>query len=231
MSAQTSTAVHRSRAPVDPALLRTEVIALVLGIGLLVLSTLAVRGQHVSALERTVFRPINDLPDLIYRPAWAVMQFGNALAIAGVAVAALLWRRFRLALALGIAGLAVYLLAKVVKLVATRPRPGALLAHVHLRGAHIGGNGYPSGHAAVAFALATIAWLWFGPRLRWLFVVGAVGVCFGRVYTGAHLPLDVVGGAAMGLISGAAVGLLLEVRHHGTRDRSVRERGAPSHAF
>jgi membrane-associated phospholipid phosphatase len=158
------------------------------------------------------------------------MQFGNGLAIAVVAVVALAWRRFRLAVGLGIAGLSVYLLATVVKGLVNRPRPGALLADVHLRGSHATGNGYPSGHAAVGFALAVIAWLWFGPRLRWFFVAAAVGVAVGRVYVGAHLPLDVVGGAAMGMISGAFVGLLLRVRRHGHEHRQRRRPARASDA-
>ena len=38
---------------------------------------------------------------------------------------------------------------------------------------------------------------------RWI-VVGAAGfVCLARMYVGAHLPLDVVGGAALGVAVGA----------------------------
>jgi undecaprenyl-diphosphatase len=91
-----------------------------------------------------------------------------------------------------------------------------------VHGAVATGNGYPSGHAAVAFALATIAWLWFGPRsrIRWVLLGVAVVVCFGRVYVGAHFPLDVVGGAALGVLSAALFGLVLSVRHHGARSRA-----------
>ena len=72
----------------------------------------------------------------------------------------------------------------------------------------------------MAFALATIAWLWFGPRLRWFFFPLAVVVCVARVYVGAHFPLDVVGGAALGLAGGALFGVVLSVRHHGHRSRA-----------
>ena len=37
----------------------------------------------------------------------------------------------------------------------------------------------------------------------------AVAVCLARVYVGAHLPLDIVGGAALGLAVGGAVRLML----------------------
>jgi undecaprenyl-diphosphatase len=143
------------------------------------------------------------------------MQFGSFWAIVAVGVVALAFRRFRLAIGLAIAGVSVYLLAELAKAIVDRPRPAALLSDVHIRGAVPTGNGFPSGHASVACALAVIAWLWFGPRVRWIFIAAAVVVCFARVYVGAHLPLDVIGGSGLGVASGAFIGLTLKVRHHG----------------
>jgi undecaprenyl-diphosphatase len=174
-----------------------------------------VSGRQVPGWERSVFRTINDLPGFLYGTVWVVMQLGSGLAIAGAAMVALVFRRFRLAGTVAIAAGAANLLSLAGKAIVNRPRPAGVLAHVHVRGAPATGNGYPSGHAAVAFALATIAWLWFGPRVRWAFFVAAVIVCFGRVYVGAHFPLDVVGGAALGVASGAIVGLATGMRHHG----------------
>jgi membrane-associated phospholipid phosphatase len=72
---------------------------------------------------------------------------------------------------------------------------------VHVR-EHPAGFGYVSGHSSVAFALAAA----IAPSLaaRWQVVAAllAIVVAFARVYAGAHFPLDVVGGAGLGLLCG-----------------------------
>jgi membrane-associated phospholipid phosphatase len=162
--------------------------------------------------ERAVFRAVNELPGFLYGPTWVVMQFGTWLAIAGCAGVALAVRRVRLALAFAMAGVTASLLSNVFKAIVGRGRPAALLAAVHARGGLPGGNGYPSGHASVSFALATVAWLWLDGWVRWVLPCAAVIVCFARIYIGAHFPLDVVGGAALGTACGAAVSLALRPR-------------------
>jgi undecaprenyl-diphosphatase len=216
--------MFRAVAQPDPAaaqrsLFRAELALLIAGLAVLLVTALAASGGDVAAWERSVFRAINDLPAFLYPPVWVVMQFGSFWAIVGGGVVALAFRRFRLAIGLAIAGVSVYLLAELLKAIVDRPRPAALLSDVHIRGAVPTGSGFPSGHASVACALAVIAWLWFGPRLRWAFIAAAVVVCFARIYVGAHLPLDVIGGAALGIASAALVGLTLRVRHHGRLHR------------
>jgi membrane-associated phospholipid phosphatase len=165
----------------------------------------------VPGWERSVFEAVNGLPDGIEWALWVPMQFGAILAVPAMALLALgLWRRWSPALGLLSAGLAGWILAKVVKSFVDRPRPARLLDGVQLRGGEIGGGtaqglGFTSGHAAIAFGLATILVAFLPRRWRWLPLLCAVVTCFARVYYGAHLPLDVVGGAAMGVALGAAV--------------------------
>jgi hypothetical protein len=52
----------------------------------------------------------------------------------------------------------------------------------------------------------------------WFF---AALVCIARIYVGAHLPLDVVGDAAFGLVVGALVNLLLSVPLRTNDDRPI----------
>lgn len=157
----------------------------------------------VSEAEEWMFRIFNDLPDWLEAPSWPVMQLGAIAMVPAAAVAAYLaWRRWRPAVAILAAGLEAWLLAKVIKEVVERGRPQAFLADVNLR-PEWDGLGYVSGHAAVAFAVATVVAPRFGPLGKGLVWTGAVATALLRMYTAAHLPLDIVGGAALGVLLGS----------------------------
>jgi undecaprenyl-diphosphatase len=73
---------------------------------------------------------------------------------------------------------------------------------------HVPGDpSFPSGHAASSFACALVL-AWFAPRLAVPLFLLAAGIAFSRVYVGAHWPLDVVGGAMLGLAVATALRLL-----------------------
>ena len=169
--------------------------------------------RHVpQGAEVTVFRLVNDAPGVFFLPAWTVMQLGSLLAVPVVAAVVAATRRFRLAAGILIGGLAAYYLANLVKHAVHRGRPDTLLPGVHIRGTPAQGLGYVSGHAAVACLLATVLWPYLGPRMRAAVLVLAGVVCVARMYVGAHLPLDVIGGAALGVGVGLAVRLVLSAR-------------------
>jgi undecaprenyl-diphosphatase len=66
---------------------------------------------------------------------------------------------------------------------------------------------FPSGHATVSFACATVLALAV-PRLApWLYVLAAL-VAFSRVYVGVHYPGDVVAGAVLGVVLATALRML-----------------------
>jgi undecaprenyl-diphosphatase len=96
-------------------------------------------------------------------------------------------------------------LSKVVKRLVRRPRPAVLLPGTRRRGREAAGLGYLSGHAGVAVALGAAALPRLGPGGRALTLVAVPVVGLTRIYVGAHLPLDVAGGAALGLAIDAAL--------------------------
>jgi glycosyltransferase 2 family protein len=186
-----------------------DVVRLVLGIAILVASAALVDRGRVGLLETNVFRLVNDLPAALFPLFWVVMQAGNVLAVGVAAVVVAATRRFWLAVNLAVTGVGVWLLAKLIKEQVGRGRPDDLLDGVNIRGGQDGGLGFVSGHAAVAVAIATLMTPYLSRGARRVAWALAFGVCLSRIYVGAHLPLDVVGGAALGWAAGALVHLLL----------------------
>lgn len=176
-----------------------------LGVAGLALTGLAVRDRSVGAMEAEVFGAVNRLPGAIYRPGWVVMQGGNVAAVPVAGALAWCAGRPRLAARLVIAGFSTWTLAKLIKRLYRRPRPAGLVADVVFRGPAATGQGYVSGHTGVAVGIGVAVLPEFGRagRVATALAVPAVGLC--RMYVGAHLPLDVLGGAALGLAVDAAV--------------------------
>ena len=83
-----------------------------------------------------------------------------------------------------------------------------LLPNTRSRGRDAAGLGYLSGHAGVAVALCAAALPRLGPVGRALTLSSVPAVGLTRVYVGAHLPLDIAGGAALGLAVDGALDLI-----------------------
>ena len=157
--------------------------------------------------ERRIYRSINNAPDGLAPAVWLPMQAGSLTAPFALAG----WSYWRTrdadpAVAYAAPGFTTWLIAKGVKKLVGRGRPYDHDPTTNLRLATRtdGSLGYVSGHAAVASTLATV----MGRGRSPLAVAGlqafAVVVGITRIYAGAHLPLDVAGGAALGILVGEA---------------------------
>lgn len=198
---------------------RTDGWALAAASVVVVLSSVVASSGTVGAPEAWVFHTINDLPDLLYRPMW-VLQFAGLLLTPLVPmVVALAVRRWRLAAALALL-VPLKLVAEraVLKQLVVRRRPATSICDrdltcLHLRGdVPIGTPSFPSGHAVIAWGIVWLV-LPYLPR-RWMKGVAValgVGVVVARVYLGAHNPLDVLAGAGLGVMIGAALNLVMGV--------------------
>lgn len=133
------------------------------------------------------------------------------LALAAI-LGAWIWRErgraLRMIVALAAAVAASDLLCyRVIKPFFHRLRPEFVLPDVVLRAGHHGRYGFPSNHAANSFAAATLLAAFY-PRLAAPAFLLAAFIGYTRVYVGAHFPLDVVGGAAIGAAIGGLVAWL-----------------------
>ena len=105
------------------------------------------------------------------------------------------------------------LTSSVLKPLTERLRPShepSLEQVIHLVRNHTGkyyrgsSYGFPSSHAANAFAVAMVLWLLIGKQFRWTALAFVVAVLIGytRIYLGVHYPGDVIAGAALGSLIG-----------------------------
>jgi undecaprenyl-diphosphatase len=189
---------------------RLEVPLVVLAIATFAATTAPALGR-VPMAERRVFEAINAFPGWLEGPIEVVMTLGVFIAVPIVAAIAFVLRHPRAGTAIGAAGIAAYLIAKIGKDVVARGRPLTVFedADVIARGAVQGGLGFPSGHAAVSTAMVCAVIPFLKTPWKWALLIVPVLVSFGRVYVGAHLPLDVVGGAAIGVFCACTYHLVI----------------------
>jgi undecaprenyl-diphosphatase len=117
-------------------------------------------------------------------------------------LAAVLLRRLNVFLLVAAADLVAELSADGIKDAVDRSRPA-----FRLLVPEPGSSSFPSGHAATSFACAA-ALAWTVPKLALPAFVLAIAIAYSRVYLGVHYPLDVIGGAALGLLVATALLLL-----------------------
>lgn len=170
---------------------------------------LAGRAQ-VARLEADLFRVLNDLPDAavtVLRPVMALATLPGTAAVTLVAL--LVRRRLRPGLDVALAATAGSLVGDLVRQAVERTRPGTLLGQVALRGSVDTLLAYPSGHTTIAAAIAGAVGPFLPRRARRATWATVWVVAAGRLYLGAHLPLDVLGGAALGWTLSATLHLVL----------------------
>lgn len=152
------------------------------------------------------------LPAAIGWPLRAVMPLGTLWA-GLVAVAACAWWCRRVGMlapaALFVSVVIASRLDNVLKDLIERPRPYDVLPDLEARD-HAGGFAYPSGHTTMAVAIAAAVHPALPRAGRVVAWVLAALVAVARLHVGAHWPLDLVGGAALGIAIAAGAWLVVD---------------------
>ena len=152
----------------------------------------------VFALVNPLCRPIPLTLLCVAFIAWVLLTAGRASV------------RLEILRALVVALALAELMAQVGKLLANQPRPLAVIEGLDTHGYPVEphGNAYPSAHTALLVAAVCALWPWMRWPQRIVGVATAGLVACNRIYIGAHWPVDVVGGLAIGMFAGAATWLV-----------------------
>jgi len=136
---------------------------------------------------------------LSYAGAFGFVWLGIALGISGFS-----WSRPWLWARVGAAILVAESVSGALKIWADRDRPPLANPEPEPLVDLPATDSFPSGHATVSFACATVLALAV-PRLRAPLYALAALIAFSRVYVGVHYPFDVLAGAVLGV--GIAIAL------------------------
>lgn len=191
------------------------IVALAGGV-VLIGSIVAAARPTISSPERTIFRRVNGLPEWWYRLLWLPMQLGNLVVgtVVGVVVS-LLYGDVAAAVCV-IGAMALKLVTerlirhRMHRWLTVRRRPGASMPGAILRGdVPADGPSFPSGHVLLVAAAACVVATVLPPALVAVPFVLTGCVVVGRVYVGAHNPLDVTAGLGGGLVVGGILATVL----------------------
>lgn len=197
------------------------------GATLVASTVVAIRG--VPRWDGSGFTSVHSLPSILQYPLWAPMQVGSLGGVLATGAFVGLRADRELGVDIAVSGIAAWLLAKGLKRAVGRERPASHIDGTALRiGAADTGLGFPSGHAAVAATVAASLGRAATPTTRMVLVGLAAVVGVSRIHVGAHYPLDVIGGWALGAVAAdASAWVLSSLRRsrHGLEDSGVVTNG------
>lgn len=195
---------------------RLDAIAALVGLPVLAGCALVVRDGTVGPAELAVFRAINELTEALSVPMQGAQLLG-VLAVGPIAaVVAAALRRWRLAIACLLVTAGKLLAERIVWQLVSRSRPGTSIPDAIVRGdTATAGASFVSGHVVLVTGLAWVVTPYLHGRWRVAPWAVVLLVAFARLYLGAHAPLDVLGGLALGMVVGGVANLVVGIEPRG----------------
>lgn len=139
----------------------------------------------------------------------AYTDLGSVYGLAGCAAVLAAGGEVRLGIRVATAGSVAWVVAQVTKDLVDRERPYEL-GSVELLVEPPHGSSWPSGHSAVAGAMADTVAHDLGPLGKVGAWLAAAGVAASRLHVGAHHATDTVAGLALGALSAEAANRVLD---------------------
>src|SRR6516162_2077844 len=186
--------------------------------------------------DARLFRVLNEVPAAVASVLTPLSHLFLPAGIVAVVVLTVIYVVARnhsiLPVAAGaVAAGAGWVLANVAKAIADRPRPYQVMADAVLRQAPAHGTSFPSSHTAVTVAVAIALVPFLARPLAATGIGYAVLTGWSRIYLGVHYPLDILGGAGIGMATGGlillALGTLLRRAGRAADDHPATEVQAP----
>jgi membrane-associated phospholipid phosphatase len=163
--------------------------------------------------DKSLFRLLNEVPaaaSVLTPLSRLFLPAGIITVVALIVVYVLARNRSILPVVAGGAAAGVaWLLAHVAKAIADRSRPYQVAADAVLRQQPAHGTSFPSSHTAVTLAVAIALVPFLARPLAAAGIGYAVLAGWSRVYLGVHYPLDILGGAGIGMAAAAVILLAL----------------------
>lgn len=179
-------------------ILRHPTVILTVALVLLAIAVSASRGADMQPWEITAFYAVYDLPNWLFPFFISVTQLGSVYMLGLLSLFYLLFGRFHILLRLLLTGTLAYAMSGVAKDLWGRARPFDYLPDIVVREYSVWGPGFPSGHVALATAIALSVRHYLPQKYKWIPIVGIISVALSRMYLGVHAPLDIIGGFAIG---------------------------------